>query len=82
MKRLVAIIGPTGIGKSQLALHLARTLNGEIVSAGLKKGIIKRTGSWYKFKNKQLGQGKETTRVFLKEHPGIAEEIKEAILKE
>ncbi len=33
MNCLVAIVGPTGIGKSQLALHLAQTFNGEIVSA-------------------------------------------------
>jgi tRNA dimethylallyltransferase len=33
MNHLVAIVGPTGIGKSQLALHLAQTFNGEIVSA-------------------------------------------------
>ncbi|MFC1992827.1 tRNA (adenosine(37)-N6)-dimethylallyltransferase MiaA [Chloroflexota bacterium] len=33
MNHLVAIVGPTGIGKSQLALSLAQALNGEIVSA-------------------------------------------------
>jgi tRNA dimethylallyltransferase len=33
MNRLVAIVGPTGVGKSQLALHLAGLFNGEIVSA-------------------------------------------------
>jgi tRNA dimethylallyltransferase len=33
MKRLIAIIGPTGIGKSRLALHLASIFHGEIVSA-------------------------------------------------
>jgi tRNA dimethylallyltransferase len=33
MKHLVAIVGPTGIGKSQLAIRLAQTFNGEIVSA-------------------------------------------------
>ena len=33
MNHLVAIVGPTGVGKSQLALHLAQTFNGEIVSA-------------------------------------------------
>ena len=33
MNRLVAIVGPTGIGKSQLALRLAQTFAGEIVSA-------------------------------------------------
>ncbi|MGD0795429.1 MAG: tRNA (adenosine(37)-N6)-dimethylallyltransferase MiaA [Dehalococcoidales bacterium] len=33
MKRLIAIVGPTGIGKSRLALHLAPIYRGEIVSA-------------------------------------------------
>jgi tRNA dimethylallyltransferase len=33
MKRLIAIVGPTGIGKSRLALHLATVFHGEIVSA-------------------------------------------------
>jgi tRNA dimethylallyltransferase len=33
MKRLVAIIGPTGIGKTSLALKLAKKFQGEIISA-------------------------------------------------
>ena len=33
MNRLVAMVGPTGVGKSQLALRLAQAFNGEIVSA-------------------------------------------------
>ncbi len=33
LNHLVAIVGPTGIGKSQLALRLAQTFEGEIVSA-------------------------------------------------
>ncbi len=33
MNRLVAVAGPTGVGKSRLALYLAQALNGEIVSA-------------------------------------------------
>jgi len=37
MNKLVAIIGPTGIGKSRLALHLAQILNAEIVSADSRK---------------------------------------------
>ncbi|HEY92120.1 MAG TPA: tRNA (adenosine(37)-N6)-dimethylallyltransferase MiaA [Dehalococcoidia bacterium] len=33
MNRLVAIVGPTAVGKSQLALRLAQAFDGEIVSA-------------------------------------------------
>ena len=30
---LVVILGPTGIGKTSLAIHLAKAINGEVVSA-------------------------------------------------
>jgi tRNA dimethylallyltransferase len=33
MSRLLAVVGPTGVGKSRLALHLAQAFDGEIVSA-------------------------------------------------
>ena len=33
MKHVIAIVGPTAIGKSQLALRLAREFNGEIINA-------------------------------------------------
>ncbi|MFH1031518.1 MAG: tRNA (adenosine(37)-N6)-dimethylallyltransferase MiaA [Chloroflexota bacterium] len=33
MNRLIAIVGPTGIGKSKLALRLAQKFNGEIINA-------------------------------------------------
>jgi tRNA dimethylallyltransferase len=33
MKRVIAIVGPTGIGKSRLAIYLAQKFHGEIVSA-------------------------------------------------
>ena len=33
MNRLVAIVGPTAVGKSRLVLRLAQDFNGEIVSA-------------------------------------------------
>ncbi len=33
MKKLLAIVGPTGIGKSRMAIRLAEKYNGEIVNA-------------------------------------------------
>jgi cytidylate kinase len=33
MKSIAAIVGPTGIGKSRLAIQLARKFGGEIVGA-------------------------------------------------
>ncbi|MDO8716154.1 MAG: isopentenyl transferase family protein, partial [Dehalococcoidales bacterium] len=33
MKKIVAIVGPTGVGKTQLALQIAQQFNGEIINA-------------------------------------------------
>jgi recombination protein RecA len=52
---------------------------GSIIDVALDFGIIKKAGSWYTYNENQLGQGKENVRVFLKEHPKIADEIEKKI---
>ena len=48
---------------------------GELIDLGVQYGIVKRSGTWYSYENKQLGQGKENVRTFLEEHPDIAGKI-------
>jgi len=40
MKKLLAIVGPTGVGKTSLGLQLAKKFNGEIVSADSRQIYI------------------------------------------
>ena len=54
----------------------------DLISTGLKAGLIKKAGSWLEFENKKLGQGLEASKTFLKENPEIAEKIKEGITKQ
>lgn len=53
----------------------------EIINLGLKKGIIKKAGSWLQYQDIKLGQGAEATKKFLKENSEIMEKIKEEIIK-
>ena len=53
----------------------------DLVNTGLKCGLIKRSGSWFKYDNKKIGQGMEGAKQFLIENPKIAGEIKKGILK-
>ena len=52
---------------------------GEIINLGVKHNIIEKTGAWYSYKDDRIGQGKDNTRIFLKEHPDITREIEAAI---
>ena len=53
---------------------------GEIVDLGVEHGIIDKAGAWYTFRGERIGQGRENTKQFLKEHPEMREEIKTLIL--
>ncbi len=54
---------------------------GEIINLGLREKIISRTGAWYNYGDKKLGQGMEQSKQFLKENPDLLKEI-EAGVKE
>ncbi|MCO6043553.1 recombinase RecA [Aeoliella sp. ICT_H6.2] len=53
---------------------------GDIIDLGLEQKVVARTGAWFRYGDMQLGQGKEKARMFLKDNPDTAEEIKEKIL--
>lgn len=48
---------------------------GEVIDMGVEHGFVSKSGSWYSYGSKRIGQGKENTRQFLLENPEIAEEI-------
>jgi recombination protein RecA len=52
---------------------------GELIDLGVKADIIEKAGSWYSYNGHRIGQGKETTRTYLKENPEIAASIEKAI---
>ncbi len=52
----------------------------DLINTALKAGLIKKSGSWFEFENKKLGQGLEGAKQFLKENPEIGEKIREKLL--
>jgi recombination protein RecA len=52
---------------------------GELVDLGARAGIIEKAGAWFSFNGERIGQGRENTKAFLKEHPKIADQIEKAI---
>ena len=48
---------------------------GSLIDMGVDNGIIRKSGSWFTYDGDQLGQGKENVRAFLRDNPGLAEEI-------
>src|SRR5579859_3421139 len=55
------------------------SLEGELIELGVLYKIIEKSGAWYSYGKDRIGQGKDNTREFLKEHPEIAKEIENKI---
>jgi len=52
---------------------------GELVDLGVKAGIVEKSGAWFSFNGERIGQGRENTKAFLKEHAKVADQIEKAI---
>jgi recombination protein RecA len=55
---------------------------GELLDYGVDLGLVNKAGAWYSYKGDKIGQGRDNARIFLKEHPEIADEIETAIRAE
>jgi recombination protein RecA len=55
---------------------------GELIDLGVKLGFVNKAGAWYSYGEVRIGQGKDNSRQFLKEHPEMAEEIEFKIREE
>ncbi|MBI2573888.1 MAG: recombinase RecA [Candidatus Wildermuthbacteria bacterium] len=53
----------------------------DLVNAGLKEGILQKSGSWIQFEETKIGQGMEGARTFLKENLQTAEQIRQKLFE-
>lgn len=56
------------------------SVEGDLIDLGSQYNVIDKSGSWFAFEGEKLGQGRDNTRLFLKEHPEIVEKIRKAIM--
>ncbi len=54
---------------------------GEIVDLGVELGIIKKSGSWYSYNESKLAQGRDATKIVVKDNPELAEELEKLIFE-
>jgi len=55
---------------------------GELIDLGVKHGMVEKAGAWYSYNDERIGQGKDNVRIFLKEHPEMADEIDQRLRAE
>lgn len=52
---------------------------GDVLDLAAEAKLVTCTGAWFRYGEMQLGQGREKTRDYLKEHPELVEELREKL---
>ena len=54
--------------------------SGEIIDLGVQLGIIKKSGSWFSYRDSKLAQGRDASKQMMEDNPELAEEIESQIM--
>ncbi len=52
---------------------------GDIVDLAAECDVIRKSGAWYSYEGNKIGQGRENTKGYLKEHPEILQEVEKKV---
>ncbi|WP_243372075.1 recombinase RecA [Geotalea sp. SG265] len=55
---------------------------GDILDLAVEKGIVDKSGAWFSYGKERIGQGRENSRLYLKQNPDICVEIKEKLAQQ
>ena len=54
---------------------------GEIIDLGADLDVIKKSGSWYSYKDARLAQGRDASKNVIKDNPELADELEQLIFE-
>jgi len=52
---------------------------GELLDLGVKAGLVEKSGAWFSYDSIRIGQGRENSKVYLRENPEVAAKLEAAI---
>jgi recombination protein RecA len=52
---------------------------GDVLDLAAENGIIEKSGAWYSYKGDRIGQGRDNSRIFLKDNPDIMAQVENEV---
>jgi len=49
--------------------------SGLLIDLGVETEVVDKSGAWFSYASTRLGQGRENSKMFLRDHPAVAQEI-------
>ncbi|MGI6173057.1 MAG: recombinase RecA [Christensenellales bacterium] len=55
---------------------------GSLLDIAVERGLVQKSGAWFSYEGDRIGQGRDNTRVFLRDHPEIYNTLEEKLREE
>jgi recombination protein RecA len=69
------IAPPFRIAEFDIMYNEGISNTGDVLDLAVLHGIVGKAGAWFDYNDGKIGQGREATKVYLKEHPEVLSEI-------
>ena len=75
------IAPPFRIAEFDIMYNEGISRTGDVLDLAVEKGVVGKAGAWYDYKDGKIGQGREATKIYLKENPKVLDEIDKEVRK-
>ncbi len=73
------IAPPFRIAEFDIMYNEGISATGDVLDLAVIHGIVGKAGAWFDYKDGKIGQGREATKIYLKENPKVLAEIDKAV---
>ncbi|MCB9820216.1 recombinase RecA [Candidatus Nomurabacteria bacterium] len=73
------IAPPFRVAEFDIMYNEGISKTGDVLDLAAQHGIVGKAGAWYDYKDAKIGQGREQTKVYLKDSPEVLDEIEKAV---
>jgi recombination protein RecA len=75
------IAPPFRVAEFDIMYNEGISRTGDVLDLAVIHGIVGKAGAWFDYKDGKIGQGREASKIYLKENPKVLEEIETAVRK-
>lgn len=73
------IAPPFRVAEFDIMYNEGISKTGDVLDLAVQHGVVGKSGAWFDYNDAKIGQGREATKKYLKEHPDVLAEIDEKV---
>jgi recombination protein RecA len=73
------VASPFRLAEFDIMYNEGISREGGLLDVGIAAGVLSKTGAWFNYGETRLGQGRENSKQFFRDHPDVASEVEKKV---